>query len=136
MSKTLNDLDPPSWGPAPADATRLVARSHALRDKPVVDFSVEDLRLMIEQQIGLSHLVPLALGYLEENALVAGDFYRGDLLRAVLTVDKAFWEENRELEFRASSIIDELETAIRDLAEPIARFRAQEHDAYGVSRSE
>ncbi len=46
--RTLDTVDPPAWGPAPPDATLLIKRCHELRTKPLIDFTVEDLRIMIE----------------------------------------------------------------------------------------
>ena len=61
MPTACHALDAPAWGPAPAEATYLVRRCHEVRNKPLDEFTVEDLRLMIGQQIALQHLVPLAL---------------------------------------------------------------------------
>jgi len=47
---TLDTVDPPAWGPAPPDATPLTTRCHELRTKPLRDFTVEDLRIMIGEQ--------------------------------------------------------------------------------------
>lgn len=72
----------------------LVARGNAMRKKPVKDLSVYDLRLMIGQNSSLKFLVPLAIQHLHVNALIKGDAYEGDLLNAVLTVEKKFWLED------------------------------------------
>ena len=136
MNATLNELDPPDWGPAPPDSTGLVMRCHALREKPLADFSVENLRLMIGQQIALPHLLPLALGQLDENPLAEGDLYRGDLLNAVLGVDEEFWSKNLDLLEDVRNVLDALEGALRQLAEPIERFRVYYGRAYGMVSSE
>ncbi|GAB2442863.1 contact-dependent growth inhibition system immunity protein [Streptomyces incanus] len=48
--------------PAPSgDATRLVATAHALRRKPIGELTVEDMRLLIRQNVGLAYLLPPAL---------------------------------------------------------------------------
>jgi len=94
--RTLDDLDPPRWGSAPPGATRLVERCHKLRQKPIDSYSTDDLRMMIGQQIGLNHLVSIAIRRLSDNPLVAGDFYRGDLLSAVLSVDAAYWQQHQD----------------------------------------
>jgi len=60
----------------------------------VRQFSVEDLRIMIGQNIGLQYLVPLALEHLQKNPLAEGDFYPGDLMKAVLSADSSFWREH------------------------------------------
>ena len=58
--------------------------------------SVEDLRIMISQNFDLPFLVPLEIEKLRENILTEGDFYPGDLLRAVVSSDPDFWETNSE----------------------------------------
>jgi hypothetical protein len=59
---------------------------------------VEELRTMIGQGIGLPWFIPLALEHLEENPLVEGDYFPGDLLLKVLTISPEFWA--REWQWR------------------------------------
>jgi hypothetical protein len=126
---TLDELDPPAWGPPPPDATGLMELVYALRPREVESFSVEDLRLAIGQEIALRHLMPLAIRRLEENALAEGDFYPGDLLSAVLRVDESFWSQNPELKRQLCRALDQLdpedEDLDKDLTEKIERFRAR-----------
>ncbi|MGY4539943.1 hypothetical protein ACVW0P_004384 [Mucilaginibacter sp. UYNi724] len=75
----------------------LVKRCNELLDQPLNDFSVEDIRIMVGQQIGLDYLVPLSFDYLNSDILAEGDYYPGDLLTAMLKVDSAFWDKNRKL---------------------------------------
>lgn len=65
-----------------------------LMKKPIGKFDIEDLRIMIEQDIGLDDLIPLALETLEDNIFAEGDCYCGDLLNVVLDVSNQFWESN------------------------------------------
>ena len=91
---TLDTVDPPAWGPAPPDATPLVTRCHELRTKPLRDFTAEDLRIMIGQQVALRPLVSLALDRLRPDSLIEDDDYPTDLLASVLRVDTEFWERS------------------------------------------
>ncbi|MEY2244000.1 contact-dependent growth inhibition system immunity protein [Streptomyces sp. BF23-18] len=95
--------------PAPsADDTRLVATALALRRRPIGELTVEDLRLLIGQDIGLPYLLPLALEVLRRNPMAEGHMYEGDLLSAVLTRDSAAWttfpEVGRELRVIVSKL--------------------------------
>lgn len=81
--KTLDQLEGVVWG-EPTYDSYLVTTCHRLRTKPIDEFSVEDLRIMIGQQIGLPHLVPLAVAALERDPLAEGDYYPGDLLANVI----------------------------------------------------
>jgi CDI immunity proteins len=73
--RTLDTVDPPAWGPALSDATSLIRRCHELRTKPLRDFTVEDLRIVIGQQVALNRLVPIALDRLRPDPLMEGDCY-------------------------------------------------------------
>ncbi len=50
---------------------------------------------MIEQDIGLDFLIPLAIEELEKNILAGGECYSGDLLCNVLNSDKDYWNRNK-----------------------------------------
>lgn len=89
-SQTLEELENERWTDSPEDSF-LMSRCTALRRKPIGDFEIEDLRIMIGQNIGLRHLVPLAVERLERDIFAAGDLYRGDLLGVVLRADRAYW---------------------------------------------
>lgn len=93
--KTLEILENDRWG-EPNFSSRLVRTCHALRKKPLKNFTTEDLRIMIGQNIGLAYLLPLAIRILCENILVAASFYKGDLLASVLRSDKTYWLNNKK----------------------------------------
>jgi hypothetical protein len=93
LSKSLQELEGKDWGEAKYDS-HLVTTIHRLRRVPLSEFSVEDLRIVIGQNISLSYLVPIAIDRVRDNELVAGDFYRGDLLVSLLRADAAFWREH------------------------------------------
>src|SRR5678815_2612089 len=105
--RTLDELDPPAWGEPPFDS-HLVRTCHALRRKPLREFSVEDLRIMIGQRIGLRWLMPLALKVLEADALAEGDLYPGDLLAAILKVGPEFWAGELVWRSRTEVVLDRL----------------------------
>ena len=116
--KTLNELEG-EWG-EPNFGSHLVTTCHELRKKPISSFTVEDLRIMIGQDIGLDYLIPLALETLEDNIFSEGNFYCGDLLNVVLSADKEFWKSN--LTYR-NDLIDILEKNIKDLVSKLDFFR-------------
>jgi hypothetical protein len=88
--KSLQEIEQDDWG-EPSYDSYLVGTCHRLRRKPLNEFTVEDLRIMIGQGISLPILIPLAVERLEEDPLAQGDYYPGDLLAAVLRTDEAFW---------------------------------------------
>lgn len=91
--KTLENLEKNFWGD-PVYDSHLVIRCHALRKLPLENFTIEDLRIMIGQEIGLDYLIPLALEVLTVDLFAEGDFFEGDLLKNVLAVKTEFWNNN------------------------------------------
>ncbi len=103
--KTLDELEGVKW-PKPEFDSYLNSTVYKLRSRPVAEFSVEDLRMMIGQNIGLHFLAPLAVERLRDNPLAEGDFYKGDLLHSVLTSSLAFWLERPDLRGEVSRICE------------------------------
>lgn len=96
-NKTLESLENNTWPPLPSDeGSYLIRNCNRLRKKLLNEFTVEDLREMIGQDIGLKFLIPMAVEILNNNILAEGDMYEGDLLSAVLSSDKIYWQSSVE----------------------------------------
>jgi tetratricopeptide (TPR) repeat protein len=81
--ETLEQLEGRLLGNPDFDS-HLVSTCHRLWTKPVSEFTVEDLRVMIGQRIGVPQLVPRALEMLEKDPMAEGDNFPGDLLTSVV----------------------------------------------------
>ncbi|MCB1067416.1 MAG: hypothetical protein KDK56_04440 [Simkania sp.] len=101
--KSLQELENSNWG-EPKYPSHLVTECHRLRRVPLEEFTVENLRIMIGQNISLHFLIPLAIEYLEKDPLISGDMFEGDLLLAVLRSDPKFWEERPDLKHHVYDI--------------------------------
>lgn len=93
---TLTQIEQDDWGEPPYDSF-LVAECHRLRNLPLRDLTVENLRLLIGQKISLPHTVPLALEHLLKDPMAEGDYGPGDLLKAVREIGDHFWEAHPSL---------------------------------------
>ena len=111
-NKSLQSLEKDDWGKTPAGASRLVIRCHELRQIPLSEFTTEDIRIMIGQQIGLNYVIPLAIEKLKQSILAEGDLYPGDLLVNITNVPTKFWSANK-------SFLDELKELIKTSREQI-----------------
>lgn len=114
LTKTLEELEREIWG-EPQFHSNLVKRCHELQRKPLRDFSVADLGIMIGQKFSLNYLVPIALTFLKENPFAEGDFYKGDLLECVLKIEQSFWDKNPEMYYELDSIIIDVKPTIESL---------------------
>lgn len=113
-TRCLQELEGDDWGEPQFDSY-LVKTCHRLRRKPISDFTVEDVRIMVGQRIGLQHLVPLAVEILEVNPFAEGDFYPGDLMKAAIRgPPDGFWNEHRDL---ARRLVGVLAVATKRLSE-------------------
>ncbi len=92
--QTIEMLERHNYGNADQAPTPMVKRCLELCRTPLINFTIEDLRLMIGQGFALPYLIPLAIEYLSDNLFAEGDYYPGDLLKNVLLIDTAFWKEN------------------------------------------
>lgn len=115
-SKSLQEIEKEDWG-EPTFHSSLVLTCHRLRRKPVNQFTVEDLRIMIGQQISLAILVPLAVEVLETEPLAAGHFYPGDLLANVLRLDEMFWASHPDSFERVRRIVGRVRDSLSSLDE-------------------
>ncbi|MEO6184580.1 MAG: contact-dependent growth inhibition system immunity protein [Verrucomicrobiota bacterium] len=131
-SKSLQELEARDWG-EPTYDSHLVTECHRLRRVPLREFTAENLRMMIGQQIALPYLVPLALDLLSTNPFTAGDCYEGDLLAAVLRADSRFWVASPDLRAEAARIAQQALSLLPSLDE-IDRQTAQDSftDAFDI----
>ncbi|MDF7820499.1 contact-dependent growth inhibition system immunity protein [Runella sp. MFBS21] len=104
--RTLEELENEVWSDEMKEETYLIQTCAQLRKKRLVDFTTEDLRIMIGQRIGLLYLIPLALEVLHSNVLAAGDFYEGDLLVSVLRSDETYWQREKKQWQRVIALIE------------------------------
>ena len=103
LENNLEELEGDIW-PEPNYTSNVVLSCHSLRKIPLKNLSVGNLRLLINQKIGLPYIVPLAIDFLEDNPW-CGELYRGDLLCAVLQIDKSYWREKQDLYYRLSEVM-------------------------------
>ena len=114
---TIEQLENKDWG-EPNYPSHLVTECHRLRRKPIDEFTVEELRIMIGQNIGFRFLLPRAMDILRDTPVAAGDFFEGDLLLAVtkcepLQDDQAVALRN-EVRAICSNALSELPRVSRD----------------------
>ncbi|MFE2260332.1 contact-dependent growth inhibition system immunity protein [Streptomyces griseosporeus] len=113
------DISIDRWPDSPPDSTHLVRSIHALRRRPVKDLTVEDLRRLIGQDVGLQWLMSVALDFLRERAPQESTtgWYDDDLLTAVLTRKGSLWRSRPEF----ARHLDETVRSLTDLSPYVRR---------------
>ena len=107
-TQTLTELEGEDWG-EPTWQSYVVTNSHRLRKTPLRDFTAEDLRFMLGQQISLPILMPMALDVLAMvDPFTGGDMCPGTLLQNALAVDPKFWRDHPALWHRMNVILVDL----------------------------
>ncbi len=110
LDKTLEQLDGTAWG-EPEYGSYVVRTIHALRKKPLLALSDEELRLALSQQVGLPWIVELAMLRLEEDPFRSGDFHEGDVLATVLRLPPDFWARQPDLAARLKTLVMAVDAA-------------------------
>ena len=91
-NSTIEQLENSKW--VDSDFETNLTKRCQLRKIAVDKLEIEDLRLLIGQQIGLKYLVDLAVEKLTADILAEGDYYPGDLLNSILSIDSSYWVDN------------------------------------------
>ena len=104
-SKTLEQLESDIWI-EPEFKSNVVLECYRLRKIPIGHFTVENLRIMISQNIGLQYLIPFAIIELQKDILAEGDYYEGDLLTAVARIHADFWTQYPDLKEKLRTLIN------------------------------
>jgi len=107
-TKSLQDLEGDDWGEPRLDIawSSLVQSVYRLRRVPVCEFSADDLRRLITQQLSLDYLVPLAIEALEADPWMPGDSVIGVLLRSLLSIKTEFWRDRPDLWRALGPVLD------------------------------
>ncbi|MGX1488242.1 hypothetical protein RKD41_000501 [Streptomyces tendae] len=121
---SLEELEGRRWSVPAGGETRLMATVRELRRKPIGGLTVEDMRLLIGQDVGLAYLLPLAMEVLRDTPLAEGDMYEGDLLAAVLTRSAEVWRDFPELRCEVREIVSELADVPPALKREVEEFLA------------
>lgn len=121
LAKSLEQLEG-AWSEPDFDSG-LVSRCHGLRRVPLQQLTPGDMRVLIGQHVGLSHLVPLALDVLEREPLVDTELYPGDLLSAVLQLGREYWLENPQHRAIVHRLLASLPETPAELVPQVAEFR-------------
>ncbi len=121
--KSLESLEKKTWPALSSDeGSYLIKTCNSLRKKQLKDFSTEDLRIMIGQEIGLYFLIPLAIETLTVNLFAEGDYYEGDLLKSVLDLDNKFWEDNKDCWRQLNELIKNRRQELKELRFDLTKF--------------
>ena len=126
--KSLESREKKTWPALSSDeGSYLIKICNTLRKKQLQDFTTEDLRIMIGQEIGLYFLMPLAIETLTGNLFAEGDYYEGDLLKSVLEVDTKFWDDNKNYWQQLNDIIKDRRQEIAKMKFDISKFYNCKH---------
>lgn len=124
--KSLESLEKNIWPALSSDeGSYLIKTCNSLRKKQLQDFTTEDLRIMIGQEIGLYFLMLLAIETLTDDLFAEGDI--GPLLKNVLEADTKFWDDNKNYWQQLNEIIKDRRQEIAKMKFDISKFDNCKH---------
>ena len=94
QSKSIEQLENDYWKEPSEFPTNLIKRCFEYRKIKVSELTLEQIRLLISQKIGIEFLIGIALEKLKQNIIFEGELYEGDLLDSVSKVPTEFWNKN------------------------------------------
>jgi hypothetical protein len=106
LEKSIEQLENNYWKKESEFPTNLIEKCFEYRKIKLSELTVEQIRLMISQKIGIEFLIGIALKKLELNIIAEGNLYEGDLLDSVLKIPTEFWKKNKT-EFEKLKILIE-----------------------------
>jgi CDI immunity proteins len=86
--------------------------------------SLAQLRLLVSQQVDLDHHLPAALEVLQSNPLIEAEYFPGDLLKAVLSIDPQYWGDHAGEWGEVHSILGRIESGLASVHDARATFLA------------
>jgi hypothetical protein len=104
-NKSINELMGSAFSNATGETSYLIKRVEELCNTPISEFEIEDFRLLINQGIALNYLVSPAIDILSNNLFAEGDYYEGELLKSILTINESIWKEQPNLKEKLKQIL-------------------------------
>lgn len=118
---TVNELEGVSpLGPFPSSLTERIAD---VRKIPIGELDPSEARLLLSQHQGTTYVVPKALEFLEGDPWIQATFYPGDLLKAVLKLERVHWPPGSEWSRRIRAVVEAARTRVYEL--PVADRNAE-----------
>jgi len=97
-SLSVSDVDNFKWEgeiPDGENSSGTIYRFYKLHSIPIGQIELHDIRFLIGQNAGLDCLVPIAIETLQEDIFIETEYYPGDLLSALFSVNKpGFWADH------------------------------------------
>jgi hypothetical protein len=118
LNYSLNELNNQNVIKNPFPST-LADRCAIACNKKLKDISIDEIRMLVGQSIGLEYIIPLALSFLEKEPLINAGMYKGDLLSIVLDVSDDFWKKNPTQNNRLAEIRISVEELHKTISEEI-----------------
>jgi hypothetical protein len=104
-----------------------VRTCESLRKKQLQEFTIEDLRIMIGQEISLFFLIPLVIEVLTNDLFAEDDMYEGDLLKNILGVNPGFWNDHKHYWLLLNNLIKDRRQEIEELKFDLSGFYSCNH---------
>lgn len=86
-------------------------------DKILDDYQPKDIMKMVKQNVCNDEMVPLALEILRSNIMVKVEHYSGDLLSAVVRVDKSYWKCHEGERLEVAVLLEKMKERIDTFVE-------------------
>ena len=120
FSQSLESLEACNWGEPEPGATNMVRQVYLLRRKPLDSLTNNEVRLAVGQAVGVPFILDLAFMRLEQDPLLEGGCYPGDILSSLIRADATIWDQRPVLRAKLTELY---ERAMNGPSDDLCSFR-------------
>jgi hypothetical protein len=107
-TKSIQELTGDFW-PDPGIESYVIRTSHAVRRKPLDSLSLEDIRMGVMQQVGLTYLVPIAIEAVEQDPFAESMHFEAEITLKLLQIPYEYWKRHPALRDRLERVYEHVE---------------------------
>lgn len=90
---------------------------HLYNEKILDDYQPKDIMKMVKQNVCNDEMLPLALEILRSNIMIKVEHYSGDLLSAVVGVDKSYWKCHEDERLEVAALLEKIKERVDTFVE-------------------
>lgn len=95
-NNTIEKLEKNVWKEPEVFPSKLVEKVFQLRKKPIKELDGDEMRLLINQNVGINLIFGEVLNLISIDILYEASYYPGDLLHAVIKIPDEFWKGHKD----------------------------------------
>ena len=120
LRKSVSEWEGWNWKGSPpveGDSSFVEMNFYRLHKVPIKNYELSDLRFMIGQNTALEYLVPIAIEKIEKDVFIEAEFYEGDLLCNLFSINATpnYWKSHLKQKKTLISLYESQKYKLKEL---------------------